>query len=240
MKSEQEEIEINSGKVLLSMFEKVTCKRTAKYELKSNERICFEIFFSKKKWFIFSIYRPQNTENLTDFFGEMTTSITKVTSIYENIVVTEDFNIDIECKLVCSNNLSGFCDLFHLTNIVKSYTRFTKTHTLLIDLILTSKPSYYNKILVRETDISDYHKMITTFFKLHFSGLRPNVITYRNYKKLHEEKFLNDLKETSIIMNEKDPPKNHQSLTKSFFNNCKETCSFKKENSARKSGPLYD
>ena len=58
-----------------------------------------------------------------------------------------DFNIDIKCKGVGSNNLSDFCDLFHLTNIVKSGTCFTKTHTTLIDLILTNKPSSFNKTL---------------------------------------------------------------------------------------------
>ena len=33
----------------------------------------------------------------------------------------------------------------------------------------------------------------------------------------HEEKFLNDLKETNIIINEKDPNQNYQSLTKNFL-----------------------
>ena len=129
-------------------------------------------------------------ENLTDFFEEMTTLLTKVTSIYENIIVMGDFNIDIKCKGVDSNSLSDFCDLFHLTNIVvKSDTCFTKTHASLVDLILTNRPSSFNKTLVCETALSDYHKMITTFFKLHFSRLRPKVITYRNYKKFHEEQF---------------------------------------------------
>ena len=135
-------------------------------------------------------------------------------SNYENIIVMGDFNIDIKCKDVGSNNLSDFCDIFHLTNIVKSDICFTKTHTSLIDLILTKKPSPFNKRLVTDCD---YHKMITTFFKLHFSRLRPKVITYRNYKKFHEEKFLNDLQETNIIMNEKDPNQNYQSLTKKIL-----------------------
>ena len=110
----------------------------------------------------------------------MTTSLTKVTSNYENIIVMGDFNIDIKCKSVGSNNLSDFCDLFLLTNIAKSDTCFTKTHTSLVDLILTSKPSFFKKALVSETGLSDYHKMITTFFKLNFSRLRPKVITCRN------------------------------------------------------------
>ena len=66
----------------------------------------------------FSIYRPEIKKNLTDFFKEMTISLTKVTPNYENIIVMGDFNIDIKCKGVGSNNLSNFCDLFHLTNIV--------------------------------------------------------------------------------------------------------------------------
>ena len=59
--------------------------------------------------------------------------------------------------------------------------------------------------------------MITTFFKLHFPRLRPKVITYRNCKKFHEEKILNDLKEKNVIINEKDPNQNYQSLTKTFL-----------------------
>ena len=104
---------------------------------------------------------------------------------------------------------SDFCDLFHLTNLVISATCFTRAHTPLIDLNLTNKPSSFNKTLVSETGLGDYHKMITISFKLHFSRLRPNVITYRNYKKFREEKFLYDLKETNIIMNEKDPNQNY-------------------------------
>ena len=59
--------------------------------------------------------------------------------------------------------------------------------------------------------------MITTFFKLHFSRLRPKVITYRNYKRFHEENFLNDMKETNIIIDKKNPNQNYLSLTKTFL-----------------------
>ena len=47
--------------------------------------------------------------------------------------------------------------------------------------------------------------MITTFFKLNFSRLRPKVIAYRNYKKFDEEKFLNGLKDANVRIDEKDP-----------------------------------
>ena len=79
----------------------------------------------------------------------MTTSLTKATSNYENIIIMGDFNIDIKCKGIGSNNLSDFCDLFQLTNIVKSDTCFTKTDTSLIDLILTNRNLLIKHLLVK-------------------------------------------------------------------------------------------
>ena len=109
--------EINSNKFGGGFIEYVRkgliCKRTNKYEPKSNECICSEITFSKKTWVIVSIYTPPNAENVTDFFEEMTASLTKAISNYENIVIG-DFNTDIKCKGVGSNNVSDFCGLFHL------------------------------------------------------------------------------------------------------------------------------
>ena len=81
-----------------------------------------------------------------------------------------DFNINIKRENVGSNNLSDFCDLFHLTNVVKSDTWFTKTHTSLIDLVLTKKPPSFNKIFVSESGLSDHHKAIITFFITFFKA----------------------------------------------------------------------
>ena len=58
--------------------------------------------------------------------------------------------------------------------------------------------------------------MIAKFFNLNFARLRAKITTYRNYKKFHEEKFFIDLKETNIIIDEKDPNQNYQSLKKTF------------------------
>ena len=94
------------------------CKKVVKYEPKFNRCICSEMTFSKKKWFIFSIYRPPNVGNLTGFFEEMTIQPVKVTPNYYNIIIMGDFNINTKSKSVGSNNISDFCDLFHLTKPV--------------------------------------------------------------------------------------------------------------------------
>ena len=85
---------------------------------------------------------------------------------------------------------------------------------------LRSKSSY--SIRIREN--MDQKKLCIwiiftqwTFFRLHFSRPRTKAITYRNYKKFHEEKILNDLKEAYIIKDEKAPNQNYQFLTKTFL-----------------------
>ena len=60
-----------------------------------------------------------------------------------------------------------------------------------------------------------------TFFKLDFSRLRSKVITYRSYKKFHEEKFLNDLKERDEYHIR--PQRKLQIFNKNIFNLCKQT-----------------
>ena len=77
-----------------------------------------------------------------------------------------------------------FCDLFNLTNLVHSDTCFMKNSKSTIDLILTNKPLHFQKTHVVETGLSDYHKMISTFFKASSSKLRTRVIYYRSYKNL--------------------------------------------------------
>ena len=77
----------------------------------------------------------------------MTAKLTKVTPSYENILVMGEFNKDIKRKGVGSNHLSDFRDLFHLMDIVKFTTCFTKTHISLIEYILTNKPLCFNKTL---------------------------------------------------------------------------------------------
>ena len=82
--------------------------------------------------------------------------------------------------------------------------------------------------------------MIPIFFKLYFSRLRPKLITCKNYKKFPAEKFLNDLKETKVIIDEKKPKPKPPIFNENIFNLCKQTRYFKKEDCARKSDPLYD
>ena len=192
----------------------VICKRLKEYEPKEIESICSEITISKKKWFCISIYRPPDYNNLTNFFCELTLTLNKASRNDDSFMIMGDFNIDINflgngCQL-----LDEFCNLFYLFHLVKTPTCFMLEST--IDLIMTNKPKVFQKTRVTETGISDYHKLVSTFFKSHYSRLEPKVSYYRNYKNFDEQRFLNDLENTNFISISEDPAERYDYLTTKF------------------------
>ena len=93
--------------------------------------------------------------------------------------------------------------------MIKLDTCFTKNLKSFIDLFLINATLSFQKTHVSEAGFSDYHKIITTFFKTNNSRLRPKVLSYRNYRKFDESKFLNDLDKTIITFNSKNPNQNY-------------------------------
>ena len=178
---------------------------------------CSELSFTNKKWICFSIYRPPEPSNLSTFFEELTTSPSKAIRKYENLLIMGDFNIDMKSKSLGYDKLDEFCDLFNLTNLIKSKTCFTKNHKSLIDLFLANAPLSFQNTHISETVLSDYHKLITIFFKTNFSRLRPKVLRYRNYKNFDESKFLNDLNKTIITFDNENPNQNYNVLNNRFL-----------------------
>ena len=98
--------------------------------------------------------------------------ISKALCKYKNLILMGDFNIDIKSSNSEKDKLNNFCDLFNLTNLVQSETCFIKSSKSITGLILTNKPLHFQKTLVVKNRLSDYHKMISTFFKACLSKLR--------------------------------------------------------------------
>ena len=97
-----------------------------------------------------------------------------------------DFNEDIT-REDCSgfDKLEEFCDMFNLTNLIKSRTCYANHHKSTIELFLTSKPSTFPATSTTKTGLNDCHKLISTF-------MRPEKQKkiFRNYIKFDETKFL--------------------------------------------------
>ena len=64
------------------------------------------------------------------------------------------------------DKLDEFCNLFDLTNLVKTETRCTENHKSTIGLFLTNRPLSSQKTRTTETGIRHYHKLIRLFLNL--------------------------------------------------------------------------
>ena len=64
------------------------------------------------------------------------------------------------------DKLCETCDTFNLTILIKPETFYTKNLKSLIDFVFTNNPFSFQKTHITETELSDYHKFISTFFKL--------------------------------------------------------------------------
>ena len=87
--------------------------RLIEYEPQSIECLFPELIIAKQKWIFFSIYRNPECSNLTTFFDEITTTMSKASLKYENIVLTGDFNTDTKCKNIGTDKLEELCDVFN-------------------------------------------------------------------------------------------------------------------------------
>ena len=167
----------------------------------THESVCSELTIAKKKWLCLGIYRPPTPENLVSFFKELTDSLSKGSEFYENFIILGDFNIEVKVPGRELDKLDEFCDLFNLKNLIRNETCSTRDHKSSIDLILTNKPESFQNTCITETGLSDFHKLILTFFKTQITPLKSKIVFYRNYKHFEDRRFLEDLNSTDFSLN---------------------------------------
>ena len=85
--------------------------------------------------------------DLDSFFEELNTSLSKARGKYKNFVIMGDFNIDVKLKGNCYRKLEEFFNMFNLANLVDTETCVTNSDKSTIDLILTNKPSSFQKTM---------------------------------------------------------------------------------------------
>ena len=103
--------------------------------------------------------------------------------------------------------------MFNLTNLVVTKTCVTNFHKSTIDLILTNKPSSFQKTMATETGLSDFHELVSTFFKSHHSRLKSKIVYYRNQKNFNNSNFLKDLSNNTLFLDSGYANENYNFLT---------------------------
>ena len=93
--------------------------------------------------------------------------------------------------------MRNFCNSYNLNSLIKQPTCFKNPENpSCIDLILTNKPRSFQSTCVIETGLSDFHRMTVSVLKTHFRKLPPKFVTYRDFKKFENERFIDFLKLT--------------------------------------------
>ena len=82
---------------------------------------------SEKKWFCKCIYRPPNYNNLSTF-DEITLWLNKAALKFENFILMDDFNIDVNASGPGKDKLDKFCNPFDLANLIREVTCCTNNH----------------------------------------------------------------------------------------------------------------
>ena len=196
----------------------VVCSRVPVFEVSSLELICSELTVNKKKWIIYSIYRPPEPRDIDSFFSALSISLNSALDKYDNVILMGDININtLDKEDSAYQKLTNFCDVFGLANLVTAKTCFTKNSSSSIDVILTNRVRSFQKTSVFETGLSDYHSLVVTILKSHIPRLKPKVIKYRNYKNFDPVKFLADVRRTNFDALE-DPDDCYDNFTNSFRN----------------------
>ena len=111
-------------------------------------------------------------------------------SSYDRIVLIRDFNC--EDHETC---METFLYQHNLKNIVKEGTCFkisSKPST--VDLFLNNNSSYFQNTKTCFTGVSGFHELVTTTLKISIPKNKPLQINHRNYKRLNEYSFNEDLK----------------------------------------------
>ena len=82
--------------------------------------------------------------------------------------------------------------MFNMENVTKTATRITLTSRTLIDLIVTTRKDSVGITGVFPLGVSD-HNLIYATLRLQNKRPSPTFITTRNYKRLDEERFRNNI-----------------------------------------------
>ena len=117
------------------------------------------------------------------------TGLDQFSATYDNLILLGNFNVEPE-----EVNMLDFLNIYNLKNLVKQKTCYKNPENpSCIDLILTNSHRSFQNTNVFETGLSDFHKMTVSVLKSHFPKQKPNIVSYRSYKRFRNNSFRTEL-----------------------------------------------
>ena len=162
----------------------IPSKMLTKHNLPEDIEAAFiELNFRKCKWLLCATYRAPS-QNHNYFFD----NIDKCLDLYstnKRVVLASDLNAQVGEK-----SFDTFLYQHQLTSISRNPTCYKNPNNpSCIDHILTNSPKSFFKTETVFTGLSDFHKLVLSVFKLHFSKAKAKKISYRNFRDFKEDNF---------------------------------------------------
>ena len=201
----------NGGGLMIYVREDITIKILTQHNLPEDIKAVFtELNLRKCKWLLCATYcAPSQNHNY--FFGNIDKGL-DVYSTYER-----DFNAQVGEKSF---------DTFLYQHEPSSINRYpmnqkNPNNPSCIDHILTNSQKRFYKTEIVFTGLSDFHKLVLSVFKLHFSKAQANETLYRNFRDFKEDNFNRDRQAESV--------EEYAPYEKIFFNVLNKHAPFKKK-----------
>ena len=138
------------------------------------------------------MYNPPSVKNET-FNTLCVKSFDRITSMFDNSILIGDLNFDLNDPQK-GKTLIDICDIFDLTNMIKSDTCFTKYgKPSLVDVLLTNQPQYLFNSFNFDCGLSDCHNMIGILVKGKAPFVPNEKVQYRSFKNFDEKDFNADV-----------------------------------------------
>ena len=178
----------NGRGLMIDARDDIPSKMLTKHNLPEDiETVFIELTFHKCKWVLWATYCPPS-QNLNYFFDNIDKSL-DVHSTYERVTLAGNFNAQVVEKL-----FDTFLYQHELTSINRNRTCCKNPNNpSCIDHILTNSPKSFFKTETVFTGLSDFHKLVLSVFKLHFSKVKAKEISHRNFRDFKENNFNRDL-----------------------------------------------
>ena len=179
----------NGGGVMIYVREDIPTKSLdVSPMINDMESLFIEINFRNRKWLLCGAYIPHK-HLVPSHLEKISYTLDLYLAKYDNLLIMGDFNTE-----VTEPAMKDFCGTYQFKNLVNSPTCYKNpVNPSRIDLILTNKPNSFLNTQVVETGLSDFHKMTITITRSHFPKMKPNFVTYRNYKNYDVNHFRYDL-----------------------------------------------
>jgi len=153
------------------------------------ECIFIELSLKCNKWLLCCTYNPNG--QCRDYFVQLENEIDYFTPNYDRFLLIGDFNQEEN-----DSNMNNVLVNHGLSNLVKEKTCFKNPNNpKCIDLIITNKPRSFQHTTTFDIGLSDFHKLVLTSFKCIYNKREPKVVVYRDYKKLDELLFRQELRQ---------------------------------------------